>query len=202
MSILKFLKIRRLMEFLSWRNLVAVLIGAVVAGFIIGSYQLYKQKKREELGEKLYKFERLLYSGKVADAEKLAKTLPDPTASYCYLALGDYFYNHNSTERAIESFKTAAKDLRDNDKALYYYAVEKLAYLLYLGGEYKRSLAELSAIPDDAPDRCSANLLRAEDYLALGEKKNAKILLDELSGNCPDKDISLTAQYLLTLHFK
>jgi len=190
------------MEFLSWRNIAAVLLGAVVAGFVIGAYQLYLENKREELGKKLYEIETLIRKGKVKEAEKLTASLPAPSAAYGHLALGDYLAEHNDTDGAIGHFSKAAAALKDTDEALAYYALEREGYLLYLKGDYQKSLGVLSKIPEDAPNGCSVKLVKAQDYLALGQKDRARDLLTDLVQNCPDKELSLTAQYLLTINFK
>jgi tetratricopeptide (TPR) repeat protein len=189
------------MDFLNWRNLVAVLLGAVVAGFIIAAYQLYENKKREEIAEKLYKVELLIRKGDTAKAEKLLKEVPQPSASYGYLLLGDYYAEKGNPERAIANYKNAERGLKERDKTLYFYTVEKVGYLLYKRGEYKKSLGVLSSIPSNTPNSCSVNLLIAEDYTALGQKDKAKPILENLATNCMDPDISYTAKYILATEF-
>jgi len=191
------------MDFLNWRNIVAVLLGAVVAGAIIGAYKVYENSKRNSIGEKLYKVELLLLQNKTAEAEKLADEIPPPSSAYAYLKLGDYFFSADKPQKALRYYTEAEKELRELDYPLYYFTVEKKAYLLYRMGLFKKSLGELEAIDETAPNFCSAQLLRGQDYIALGEKEKARRTLVKVVELCgADPEVVSTAKYLLATAFK
>lgn len=185
------------MEFLNWRNLIALLVGGAVAGLIFGAYKLYHEKKREEIALKLYTAERLLNQNKTSEVEKLLKDIPNPSKAYILLKLGDYYFSKGSNEKALKSFQEAANSLRNTDKALYYLSEEKAAYILYELGEYEKSLKVLSMFPEDAPDFCDIELLRAENYIGLKEFEKAKGELNRIVETCPYKELKMTAKYLL-----
>jgi len=185
------------MDFLNWKNLAAVLIGGVIAGLLFGGYKLYKEKEREDIASKLYTAERFLNRNKTSEVEKLLKGIPEPSKAYILLELGDYQLSKGQKEAALESFKRAAENLKERDKALYYLAEEKVAYLLYAVGKYRESLRVLARFPEDAPDFCALELLKAENYIGLKEFEKAKGELGRIAETCPDRDLKLTAKYLL-----
>jgi len=185
------------MDLLNWRNLIAVLIGGVLAGVLIGAFQLYREKQREEIGAKLYEIEKLLSRGEVKKAERLTEELPSPSKAYGYLAVGDLLASKGETEKAVPHFGKAAAVLSEGDEVLSYYSLEKKAHLLYRSGRYSDAERVLSQIPEDAPNGCSVKLLKAEVKLKLGKTEEAKKLLEELAGGCPDAELALAARYLL-----
>ena len=185
------------MEFLNWRNLIALLIGGAIAGLIFGGYKLYKEKQREEIAQKLYTAEKLLNQNKTSEVEKLLKEIPAPSKAYILLKLGDYYFAKENYEKALKSFQDAANSVRETDTALYYLSAEKVAYALYRLGEFEKSLKVLSKFPEDAPDFCDIELLRAENYIGLKEFERAKGELNRIVETCPYKELKLTAKYLL-----
>ncbi len=190
------------MELLNWKNIAAILAGGIIAGIILGAYKAYENHKREEIAKKLYLVEEYISKNETQKAEKLLKEIPPPAVGYAALRLGDHYASLNRTEKAIPLFEEAAKALHDVDKPLYYFSLEREGYLLYRRGEYRKSLSVLGKLPDDIPNFCEVSLIKAQDYIALGEGQRAYDTLNRVLNSCPDKESQLAAKYLLYTRLK
>jgi tetratricopeptide (TPR) repeat protein len=184
------------MEFLSWRNLFVILLGAVLAGAAVGAFKLYENHKREAIGEKLYRVEKLLYQNKTQEAIREATDIPPPSRSYAYLKIADYLYSKGKGEEALKFLHGAEKELRDTDKPLYYFTVQKEAYLLYRLGYYKKSLGLLNSLPEDVPNFCEVAFLKARNYLTLGKREKTLELIGRIVEVCPDPNLVMAVKYL------
>ena len=188
------------MELLNWRTLAYIFVGAILAGLAVGIYQTYENNKRETIASQLYKVQYALSQGRVEEAQKLVREINEPSSrAYAEILIGDYLYGKEKLKEASQWFDKASNDLTSSgvDPALDYLTKEKEAYILYLEGEYKKSLRILETIPKDAPNRWNVELLKAQNLLKLGQKEKAKVLLEDIAKSCPIGDIVLAAKYLL-----
>jgi len=190
------------MDFLNWKNIAALLVGGIIAGIILGAFKAYEHHKEEEIAKKLFLVEDYLSKNETQKAEKLLKEIPPPAVGYAALRLGDYYASANRTEKALSLFVEAAEALHDVDKPLYYFTLEREGYLLYLKGEYEKSLQLLEKLPEDIPNFCEVSLIKAQDYIALGKGQRAYDELNRVLNGCPDKESQLTAKYLLYTRLK
>jgi tetratricopeptide (TPR) repeat protein len=188
------------MEFLNWRTVLAVLIGGLLAGLILGAFNLYQQKRIEEIAQKLYIADKLIAEGKIKEVESL--DIPPPSVGYVYLKLGDYFASQKELDKSLEYFQRAVKIFKDNGSVLYYFSTEKVGYLLYLKGEYEKSLKTLKGLGEDIPNYCEVKLLEAQNYAALSRYQKMEQILKRLVEVCNDREIKLTAQYLMAKYKK
>jgi tetratricopeptide (TPR) repeat protein len=188
------------MEIFTWRNLIGIFIGAVVAGLVWGFWNHYQKIKKEELGKYILQSEELLRKDKPAEVEKLIEKAPNEgTKAYIELQLGDYYLSKNKTDKSLNLFKDAAQILKDRDKALYILTLEKEAFIYYRTGDYKKSLEILENLEKETvPNVCEIKLLKAQDLLALNRKNEAKNLLNNIIISCNVPEITLTAKRLLT----
>ncbi len=185
------------MEFLNWKNLLSILFGGILAGLLLGGYKAYEQHRKEEIAEKLYLAEELLYKNQTAEAEKLASEIPPPAVGYLYLRLGDYYASRRKLDKAFAEFKNAAEVFNSTDKPLHYFSLERAAYILYRKGDYKKSLQLLDSLLDDIPNFCEVQLLKAENYAALGDYTRLTEIANRIVQSCPDKTIRMTVDYLV-----
>ena len=185
------------MDFLNWRNLFALLAGGILAGLAIGGYQLYKNHQRETVAQKLHLAERWLSQNQTDRVEKLIPETPPPAVGYIHLRLGDYYASQQMWDKALHHFSEASKVFREADKPLHYFSVERSGYILYRKGEYRKSLSLLEGLPEDIPNFCEVELLKAQDYAALGDYQRVQSIANRLLQSCPDGNIRLTATYLL-----
>ena len=185
------------MDFLNWRNILALLAGGILAGLVVGGYRLYKNHQREAIAQKLHLAEKLLFQNKTAEVEKMVSQIPPPAVGYVHLRLGDYYSFHKEWDKALDHFMEASKIFRNVDKPLYYFSVERSGYILYRKGEYKKSLSLLEDLPESIPNFCEVALLKAEDYAALGDYQKVQSIANRIVQSCPDANIRTTATYLL-----
>ena len=185
------------MDFLNWKNILSLLIGGVLAGLIVGGYQAYREHQKEEIAKKLFLAEEFLYKNQTSKAERLISKIPPPSVGYLYLRLGDYYASHSNLGKAYRNFEKAAAVFNSIDKPLYFFSVEKMGYILYRKGEYKKSLQLLERLPDDIPNFCEVQLLKAENYAALGDYPHLTKIANRIVQRCPDKTIQMTINYLV-----
>jgi tetratricopeptide (TPR) repeat protein len=184
------------MDFLNWRNIVAILLGGALAGLLFGAFKAYKNLKREEIAQKLYRAELYLQQNNTQKAEELYKEIPEPSKGYIALKLGDWYFDKN-LQKSEKYFREAASIFKEVDKPLSYFATEKLAFVYRKEGNYQKSLEVLEKLPDDIPNFCEVELLKAEDYLDLNQYQKGYEILTRILQSCNDKNITLTAEYLL-----
>jgi len=190
------------MDFLNWKNLFALLAGGILAGLLIGGFKAYENHKRETIASKLHLAEKLLTENKTAEAEKLVSEIPPPSVGYLHLRLGDFYADQNRLNKALTHFGEAAKIFQEVDKPLYYFSVERSGYILYRKGEYEKSLSLLQGLPENIPNFCEVELIKAEDYAALGEYRKLSDTLQKVLDRCSDKTTRLTAEYLINKYLK
>ena len=53
------------MDLLNWRTVAAILTGGLIAGIFLGAFNLYQQKRIEEIAQKLYTADKLISEGKI-----------------------------------------------------------------------------------------------------------------------------------------
>ncbi len=185
------------MDFLNWRNLIAVLLGGAIAGLAIGLYFQYKESKREEIASLIAESQRLVYENKTGEAQKIASKIPPPSAAYPHLLIGDFYYGNEEFERALNNFEKAEGALADTDEVLRYLILEKEAFILYREGKLKESLKRISSVSEGAPNFCTARLLEAQIYAQLKEKENALSTLRRILSSCQSEGVVLAAKRLI-----
>ncbi len=188
------------MDFLNWRNVLAILMGGLIAGLVLGGINLYKQKQRESIAQKLYTAQKLISEGKVKEVESL--DVPPPSAGLVELKLGDYFAGKKEWDKALIHFRKAQEIFKNNNSVLYYFCAEKVAYILYLKGDYEKSLETLKGLGENIPNYCEVELLKAQNYASLSEFEEMENILRKIEEVCPNGDIKLTAQYLMAKYGK
>ena len=184
------------MDFLNWRNLIAILVGGAFAGLIFGGIKVYKDHQREEIAQKLYQAELYLQKNETPKVERLYNEIPNPSRGYLALKLGDWYFNKN-LQKSEKYYREAASIFKGVDKPLSYFATEKLAYALRLERKYGESLKVLESLPEDIPNFCEVELLKGENYIDLKQYQKAVEVLTRILQSCEDKNITLTAEYLL-----
>jgi len=188
------------MDLLNWRTVAAVLTGGLIAGIFLGAFNLYQQKRIEEIAQKLYTADKLISEGKIKEVESL--DIPPPSVGYVYLKLGDYFVSQKDLNKSLGYFQRAEKIFKNNGSVLYYFSAEKVAYILYLKGEYEKSLETLKALGENIPNYCEVKLLEAQNYAALSRYAQMEKILKRLEEVCDDAEVKLTAQYLMAKYKK
>ncbi len=183
---------------INWKTVAAVLGISVLIGALIGLGASYKAHRSEEIGKKLYEVEKYLAEGKFERAEQIAEDIPEPSKAYALLKLGDYVYSKGNINKALAYYREAEKILRELDKPLYYYTLEKEAYIEYRLREYRKALKILETLPPSAPNACDVELLKGEILLAEGKKEKAKKVLLSVVESCNRPEIASTAKYLLS----
>ena len=186
------------MDWLNWKNLIALILGGVVAGAIIAVYNQYQNSKREEIGLKLYEGQKALYQNKTAEVEKVVKEVPPPSRAYLELLLGDHYYQKLQWDKALTQFSSVRSDIKETDRGLGDLTLEKEAYILYLKGDYRKALDLLKEIDETAPNFCSAELLKAQILVKLHDTETAKGILERVLESCRESNIQITAKWLLT----
>jgi len=185
------------MDFLNWKSILAILIGGIFAGLAIGGYKLYQEQKREEIAQKLYFADKYIEENQPEKVEKLIPEIPPPSVGYVHLRLGDYYASHKDLNQALEHFKEASKVFENTDKYLYYFSIERSAYILYRQKKYNQALELLNNLPEDIPNFCEVELLKAQNYAALNKREEMKKAVDRVLQSCPQPTIKLAAEYLL-----
>jgi len=188
------------MDFLNWRNILAILVGGLIAGLVLGGINLYNQKQRENIAQKLYTAQKLISEGKVKEVKSL--DIPPPSAGLVELKLGDYFAGKKEWDKALTHFRKAQEIFKNNNSVLYYFCTEKVAYILYLKGDYKKSLETLNGLGENIPNYCEVEILKAQNYASLSLYKKMEEILKRIEKVCSDKEIRLTAQYLMAKYGK
>ncbi|RTZ69331.1 MAG: hypothetical protein DSZ30_02755, partial [Aquificaceae bacterium] len=74
------------------------MVGGLIAGLVLGGINLYNQKQREDIAQKLYTAQKLISEGKVKEVESL--DIPPPSAGLVELKLGDYFAGKKEWDKA------------------------------------------------------------------------------------------------------
>ncbi len=185
------------MDFLNWRNLIAVLMGGAIAGLAIGLYFQYKEGKREEIASLIAESQRLVYENKTEEAQKIASKIPPPSAAYPHLLIGDFYYGKEKFEKALNHFEKAERSLADTDEVLEYLILEKEAFILYKEGKLKEALKRISSISEGAPNFCTSRLLEARIYARLKERENALSTLRRILSSCRSEGAVLAAKWLM-----
>lgn len=185
------------MDFLNWKNILAILFGGIIAGALIGGYKLYKEHQKEEIAKKLYLSEQYLNKNEPSKVESLIPEIPPPSVGYVHLRLGDYYASHKELDKALKHFEEAAKTFQKVDEPLYSFSVERSAYILYQKGEYQKSLNLLETLPENIPNFCEVELLKAQNYAALNQKDKLEQTANRVIQSCPQPSIKLAAEYLL-----
>ena len=185
------------MDFLNWKNILAILFGGIIAGAAIGGYKLYKEHQKEEIATKLYLSEEYLNKNEPQKVERLIPEIPPPSVGYVHLRLGDYYATHKELNKALKHFEEAAKVFRNVDKPLYSFSIERSAYILYQKGEYKKSLNLLNTLPEDIPNFCEVELLKAQNYAALNQKEKFEKTANRVIQSCPQLTVKLAVEYLM-----
>jgi len=188
------------MDFLNWRNILAILVGGLIAGLVLGGINLYNQKQKESIAQKLYIAEKLISEGKLNEVESLE--IPPPSAGLVELKLGDYFAGKKEWDKALIHLRKAQEILKNSNSVLYYFCAEKVAYILYLKGDYKKSLETLKGLGENIPNYCEVELLKAQNYASLSLYDKMEDILKRIEKVCSDKEIKLTAQYLMAIYNK
>jgi len=172
---------------------------AVLGGILWGIYENYQNKKQEEISSLLSNLEKEILAGKVVD-ERAIRQLPLPSRNYILILLGDYYFSQGDYKKAIKVYEEVVNSIKKYDEALYYLALEKLAYLYYVEGNYKKSLSLLQKVNfNEAPNKWHLKLLYAQNLIKLGEDKNrAKAILNEIITQCPISSIVITAYMYLS----
>jgi len=185
------------MEIFNLRTLAAVLAGAALAGLLIGGVNLYKERQRERVAQKLFEVETLLAQNKTKEALKLVKELNPPSRAYGELLLGDRFFESDRFESSAKLFEGASEDLSKVDRPLSFYSLEKGAYALFKGERFDEALGLLEEIPPGAPNFCYALFLKARIYAKKGELQRAKESLEQVATGCTQPQLVSAARYLL-----
>jgi len=186
------------MDWLNWRNIVTVIIGGALAGVTVALYEGYQNSKQNEIGAKLYEGQLAIFNNQTQKAQNLVKELPSPSRSYLELLLGDDFYKKQHWDRSIQYFSTARRDLKETDKGLVYLILEKEAYIRYLKGDYQGALNLLKEIDVNAPNFCSAEILKAQIFADKNDIQTAKGVLERVLNSCKDANTQIAAKWLLT----
>ncbi|RTZ59815.1 MAG: hypothetical protein DSZ31_03235 [Gammaproteobacteria bacterium] len=176
------------------------MVGGLIAGLVLGGINLYNQKQRENIAQKLYTAQKLISEGKVKEVKSL--DIPPPSAGLVELKLGDYFAGKKEWDKALTHFRKAQEIFKNNNSVLYYFCAEKVAYILYLKGDYKKSLETLNGLGENIPNYCEVELLKAQNYASLSLYKKMEEILKRIEKVCSDKEIRLTAQYLMAKYGK
>ncbi|NPB05171.1 MAG: hypothetical protein GXO08_02180 [Aquificae bacterium] len=185
------------MEFFNWRNLAALLVGALLAGLVVGVYAQIKEGKREEVARLLALGQKLVFENKTEEAAELTDRIPPPSRAYLHLLVGDSFFSRGDYGRAAGHFEGAAGAVKGVDLPLSYLSVEKEAYSLYKARKLEEALKKVQSVPDEAPNFCTARLLEAQLRYELGDASGAAGLLDRILNSCREDTVLLTAKWLL-----
>ncbi|ADC88689.1 hypothetical protein Thal_0051 [Thermocrinis albus DSM 14484] len=159
-----------------WAGLAAAGVLTLSAG-IFFLYQQNRQKNLQRVSYTEWEIRRLLQAGDYQKARDLIQKTKDNAGPLRPLLLSYLLKMQDTNEEGI--LKDILESTKDRDLSALYR--ERLAFYYYTKGQYNKALQELTSITEENFNYPSAQILKAQVQMALGNKSEATKILNTIA---------------------